>query len=84
MPPTGWIYTDITAPLDYNMEETRTSGLRSGRAETMSVLRLVALGDASINAAARSGNLQTVHHADYEYFNVLFVYERYRTIVYGE
>jgi hypothetical protein len=45
---------------------------------------VVAYGDASISAAMKEGNLTRVHHVDKETFNVLGVYGRSRTIVYGE
>jgi hypothetical protein len=83
IPPTGQIFTDIKAPLDYNMNETKV-GTRSGKSETMSILGLVALGDGSVKAAADNGRISTIHSADYEYFNVIGIYQRYRTVVYGE
>lgn len=84
VPPTGLLFTDIKAPLDHDYGGTQASGLRTGTSESMSILGLVALGDASTNSAARSANLQTIHYADYEYFNILGVYQRYRTVVHGE
>jgi len=50
----------------------------------MCILGLVATGDASTEAAAREGGISTIHSADYSYFNVLGVYQRYETIVHGE
>jgi len=83
MPPPGMVYTDYKAPLDHNLEGNPV-GSRSGSAETMSILGLVALGDASVATAARNGGVSRVHHADYEYFNVLGIYQKYTTIVHGE
>lgn len=83
MPPPGMLFTDYKAPLDHNLEGNPI-GSRSGTSETMSILSLVALGDGSVAAAAQNGGLSRVHHADYEYFNVLGIYQRYRTVAYGE
>ncbi len=83
MPPMGMIFTDYKAPLDYDQQASQVGTLQ-GRSETMSILGLVALGDGSIREAARDGGITTIHGADYEYFNVVGIYQRYTTIVYGE
>ncbi len=84
MPPSGWLYNETEAPLDIDMQETKI-GSKRGESSCMSVLGLVAVGDASIEAAARNGGIKTVQHADYRYTNVLFgMYQEYTTIVYGE
>jgi hypothetical protein len=84
VPPTGLFYTDYKAPLDYNQNNSAI-GSRSGKAETFSILWLVALGDASIKTAASNGSLTTITGADYEYFNVAFgAYQKYTTVVHGE
>jgi hypothetical protein len=82
-PPLGWVFTEIEAPLDFNYDPTQIHA-KSGRSESMSILGLVALGDASAKSAADQGGITTIHHADYEFFNVLGVYQRYRTVVYGQ
>lgn len=83
MPPTGAVYTDYRAPLDWDQEES-TVGPRTGVSQSTSILGLIATGDASIQAAARNGNISSAKGADYEYFNVLGVYQRYRTVLHGE
>ncbi|CAN5449336.1 hypothetical protein BH09SUM1_BH09SUM1_06120 [soil metagenome] len=83
MPPIGLIYTGYTAPLDYDQEESMV-GSKDGMSETASVLGLVAWGDGSIKTAAQNGGINKIHGADYEYFNVLGIYQRYRTVVHGE
>ena len=82
MPPMGMIYNDYQAPLDYTQEESPV-GTKSGMAETTSILGCVAWGDASIKTAASNGGLTEVTGADYEYFNVLGVYQKYTTVVHG-
>ena len=83
VPPLGMAFSEIKAPLDIDYTSSDVTG-KSGVAESMSVLGLVAIGDASANAAAKAGGINTINHADYEYFNVLGVYQRYRTVVYGK
>lgn len=83
MPPGGWVYTEWKAPLDGDFANTEL-GAKMGKAETTSILGLVATGDASTKAAASAGGIKTVKHADYEFFNVLGVYSRFVTIVYGD
>lgn len=85
VPPTGIIYSGVQAPLDYENAESQVApSLKEGRASSHNILGLVAYGDSSLEAAAAQGNITTAHTADYDYFNVLFVYQRYTTIVRGE
>jgi len=59
------------------------AGTKVGMSKAEGIL-VVAYGDASIAAAMKDGGLTKVHHVDNETFNVLGIYARYRTIVYGE
>jgi len=45
---------------------------------------LFAMGDASISTAAQNGGINQIHHIDHETLNILGIYARYTTIVYGE
>ena len=84
IPPTALVVTSIKAPLDPDLNNT-TLGTKSGTGKTMSILGLVALGDCSIEAAAKDGDIKTITHADYEYFSVLFgVYSKFVVKVYGD
>lgn len=83
VPPVAFVYTDVKAPLDVDANNTAVTG-KKGTASTMNILGIVATGDASIKAAAEDGGITRVEHADYEYFNVLFVFSKYTTIVYGQ
>lgn len=82
IPPMGIAYSEFQAPLDVDYSDTDVSG-RRGVSESFSILGLVAMGDASAAEAARAAGIDTITHADYEFFNVLGVYQRYRTVVYG-
>lgn len=59
-------------------------GSHSGTACAMSILGLVAVGDASITTAANNGKLNKVSHVDYETTGILGVYSKSCTIAYGE
>ena len=83
VPPTGSVYSGFIVPLDLDFENTDL-GSKTGKSESTSILGLVAWGDASSAAAARNGGISNLKHADYEYFHVLGVYQRYRTVVYGD
>ena len=50
----------------------------------MSVLGLVAVGDCSLKAAMDEGGLKSAEYADYEYFNVLGIYQKVTLRVVGE
>ena len=83
VPPIGMIYTNFEAPLDIDYSQTDVQG-NKGTSESISILGLVAIGDASAAAAADNAGIDTIEHADYEFFNVIGVYQRYRTVVYGD
>lgn len=83
MPPAGGLFTKIGAPLDTNAQQTPT-GNRIGRASSSSVLGMFAFGDCSTNAAVQNGGLTKVEYLDYEYFNLLFVYQKFTVNAYGE
>lgn len=83
VPPMGFVFTNTRAPMDIDLNNTDL-GSKRGTAESVSILGLVSIGDASIYAAAKSNNITTVKHADYEMFNVLGIYSRFTTIVWGD
>lgn len=80
VPPLGIVYTDIEAPLAPKGE----AGSKRGTSTVVSILGLVSTGDASVKAAASSGGISEVKLVDYEFTNVLGVYQRYTTVVYGD
>ncbi len=84
VPPTGVAFSQFNAPLDVDFQNTDMAGVKQGKAETMSILGLIAIGDASTQTAAQNGGITKIVHADYEYFNVLGVIQRATVIVYGK
>src|SRR5574341_57589 len=80
----GCIYAHVLSPLDMNVDKTML-GQKVGKASSFSVLGLVAWGDASAAAAAKSGGVTTVNHMDHEFLNIFFgFYTESTTIVYGD
>ena len=84
VPPTGVAFTQFGAPLDVDFQNTDMSGMKKGTAETISILGLFATGDASSKAAAENGQISKIVHADYEYFNILGIFQKTTVIVYGK
>ena len=71
------------APLDIDFDETDL-GEKKGQSSVHTILWAVSFGDCGANAAAKAGGIEIIKHADYEYFNILGLYSRYTTIVYGD
>ena len=83
VPPQGAVYSNTTAPLDVEFEDTKIKGAKSGKAEVVSILGLFSFGDASSKTAASNGGITTIDHADYEHFNILGIFQKTTVIVYG-
>ena len=79
---TGFIYTDLKGPI--TATGSTGSSTKVGTAKAQSVLGLVATGDASIEAAAKSAGITKIHHVDYESFGGLGIFATFTVIVYGE
>jgi hypothetical protein len=79
--PMGNLYTELKLPI---AAESDARAMKSGTAECMSVLGLVATGDASINTAMRNGNITKISHVDWEARNILGIIGNYKLTVYGE
>jgi hypothetical protein len=80
-PVLGLVFTEVKAPI------TADAGAGSGRvgkATAKSFLGLVALGDASIEAAMKNGGIRRANHIDYQSKSILGVYGEFTVIVYGE
>ena len=56
---------------------------KTGEACAFSVLGLIAIGDASVEAAKSRGGINDVSYVDYEIFNVLGLYAKLCTMVRG-
>jgi hypothetical protein len=80
-PVLGTLYTDVKAPL----AATSNSGSsKVGTATAQAIFGLVATGDASIEAAAKSAGITKIHHVDYHSKNILGIIGTFTVMVYGE
>jgi len=85
IPGYGFIYADMKAPLQTAYDKTPVSmNDKMGEADTQNILGWISAGDSSIQAAAQAGKITTVHHVDYHFMNILGIYAKFTTIVYGE
>lgn len=79
-PLSGVLYTDVQGPV------TATGvnrGNLTGKACASSYLSLIAMGDASITAAAKAANVTHISHVESSSKSILFLWSEYCTIVYG-
>lgn len=77
----GMIYTDMS------QGETVTGnvlGSKVGTAQAKNILGAVVIGDASIQAAAKSAGIKKISHVDSKKTTILGIYTTHTTIVYGE
>lgn len=82
VPPLGAVSV-ISAPLDIDYQDTQI-GRRKGSASVFNILGLVSVGDASLKSAAENGRIKTVKAADYDYTNVLYIFQKMTLNVYGD
>lgn len=80
-PVTGFIYTGVKGPV--TTTETPAYS-KIGTASCISILGLVAIGDASIETAAKKGGITKIHHIDHESTSIFGFYAKYEVYVYGE
>lgn len=80
-PVMGTLYTDVKAPLAVTSNAGST---KVGTAKMQSILGIVATGDASIEAAAKSAGITKIHHVDYEANSILGIVASFTVVVYGE
>ena len=77
--PVGTLYTGGKMGVQGTSGDTP----KTGKACMVSILGLVAAGDASIEAAKEAGGVKDVSVIDYEVNNILGIYGQYCTIVKG-
>lgn len=77
----GALYTGDTQPAAVT---SNVVGHKVGTAQCVSVLGIVAVGDAGINAAAKNGNITKISHVDRKTISVLGIFTTYKYFVYGE
>ena len=80
-PMVGTIFTQVKGPVE--VSDNAVAASKMGYSEANGILG-IATGDASIHAAMSQGGLSKVHHVDVEVMNVLSIYGRVKTVVWGE
>jgi hypothetical protein len=80
-PLTGYLYNGTKSPVAVT---DNALGTKKGEATAISVLGWVAVGDASVQTAARSAGITKISHVDEESTGVLGLFARYKVVVYGE
>ena len=81
--PQGSLYSGVKLPIATTNNKLPEK-VKVGTAECKSVLTLVTVGDASIQAACKNGDITVIHHVDWEVENILGIIGTYRCVVYGE
>jgi len=78
------IFTKVKAPNPFFVNnEAKT--LKVGTSNAAAYVGIVALGDASIEKAAKEAGITKIHHVDYQVMAVLMgIYAKYTVYVYGE
>lgn len=80
-PLTGALYVNVKSPVAVTGNSGST---KVGSAEATSILGIIATGDASIEAAAKSAGITKIHHVDEESTSILTLFAKYKVFVYGE
>lgn len=80
-PVTGGLFSDVKAPLAVT---SNSVGSKVGTSTAKSILGWVALGDASIDTAAKKAGITKISHVDYHKTNILSFFATYEVVVYGE
>ncbi len=82
-PPMGLIFSDYRAPLSADNQGVEYDTTLHGQAKVETYLGYVAVGDSSLKTAMEDGGIQNLSFADYEYFNILGIYQRFIIHAYG-
>jgi hypothetical protein len=82
-PMNGFFYTDVKYPSHYQGADTLGPGAKTGTATAQNILGLVAVGDASIEAACKAGGISKIHTVDHQGWSILIFYAKWTTIVTG-
>jgi len=82
-PSAGFLFARLEAPLTIDNNGAAVTS-KWGTAYSESFLGLIAIGDSSIQSAAENGGLSRIAYADYKFYNILGLYSKFTTVVYGQ
>jgi hypothetical protein len=87
----GLIYENVSAPLTVNHDQTSASPSKVGSATSQYFMVPIAYGafsfawDATnIQAAASNGGITKIAYADYNFYNILGIYQKFTITVHGD
>lgn len=81
----GLFYTDATYPVTATGNAVKDlSTLKKGSASTNNILWFVEIGDASIDTAAKNGDIKKISHIDIQDRSVFIFWRGVTVTVYGE
>lgn len=80
-PVSGGIYTDVKDGLAVT---ANAGSSKVGTATVTGYVGVIAIGDASIQTAAKQGGISRIHHVDYHSTSILGIINTYTIYVYGE
>ena len=81
----GLFYSNATYPVTATGAEVKDlSDLKKGEASASSVLYLVEVGDAGVDAAAKNGGITKISHIDVNELTVFIFFRKLTVTVYGE
>lgn len=81
--PLGTVMTNVQVPLAVSSSSADITKLKVGKATCKSFFTVVAMGDASVAAACKNGNIKKIHAVDWKANNILG-FGQFECIVYGE
>ncbi|TNF68903.1 MAG: TRL-like protein family [Gammaproteobacteria bacterium] len=81
--PMGQIYTGVHGAPVSGQINPNVAPAKEGKACSISILGLVAVGDMTVDSAAKEGGISQVASVGYTSQNILGVYGKYCTIVHG-
>ena len=80
-PVVGLVLTAVKGPITATGQDAGSTKI--GTSQAISIMGLVAIGDASIETARAQGNIKTISHVDYDALSIMGMYSQYKTIVRG-
>ena len=83
-PVQGMYYTGTAFPSGDKVKLDAESDEMQGKSSCYSILYLIAFGNCGIDKAMENGGITKVHHVDNKAMNILFLFVKYDTVVYGE
>ncbi len=80
----GLIFADTQYPGYYEGVSEEGPGSKSGTSSMVAYLGLIAMGDASIEAACQDGGIKQIKTVDHHYKSILGIIQNWETNVTGE